>query len=336
MNKTAVILINTGTPASPQTRHVRRYLREFLGDGRVITLPWLGRKLLVNGIIAPFRAPKSAKLYQAIWTEQGSPLLFLTQSFAQNLQKELGEAYFVIIGMRYGKPSLKEAIELAIKEKYNKIVLFPMFPQYASSTTGSALELAFGMLRKENVIPGVAAIPQFYDHPGFIKAYARQIGLENPSGYDHLLFSFHSLPLSHLRAIHNGKDCTAFDCIKQVHDQNAFCYHATCYATARLIAAELNISTDKYSVCFQSRFSKNWLGPFAEDVICQKAQQGTKKLLVASPAFVTDCLETIEEIGKTYHDLFLKNGGEQFNLVSSLNDSDHWVQTAADIIKEGI
>lgn len=336
MTKTAVILINTGTPASAETRHVRRYLREFLGDGRVITLPWLGRKLLVNGIITPFRAPKSAKLYKAIWTEQGSPLLFLTQSFAEKLQKELGEAYFVIIGMRYGKPSLKEAIELAIKEKYDRIVLFPMFPQYASSTTGSALELAFSMLRKENAIPGVAAIHQFYDHPGFIKAYAHQISLENPSGYDHLLFSFHSLPLSHLRAIHNGQDCAAFDCTNQINDQNAFCYHATCYATARLIAAELKISPDRYSVCFQSRFSKNWLGPFAEDVIRHKAQKGIRKMLVASPAFVTDCLETIEEIGKTYHDLFLENGGEKFTLVNSLNDSDLWVQTAAAIIKKGI
>ncbi|MFW5725661.1 MAG: ferrochelatase, partial [Bacteroidota bacterium] len=240
--KTAVILINTGTPASPSTGDVKRYLREFLTDARVITLPALPRKALVHGIIAPFRAPKSAGLYRKVWTEKGSPLLWHTQSMAKKLQTVLGSGYDVITGMRYGKPSLTDALEMVEKENYREVVLLPLFPQYASSTTGSALELAMKLFAKQNSLPAIRMVGQFYDNPGFIRSFAKKMKEHSLADYDHILFSYHSLPLSHLRACHQGRDCTHFNCMDEINQHNAFCYHATCMATTRLLAKEAGLS----------------------------------------------------------------------------------------------
>jgi protoporphyrin/coproporphyrin ferrochelatase len=332
MNKTAVVLINTGTPDNPSTGDVRRYLREFLGDGRVITIPSVFRKLLVNGIITPFRAPKSAALYKKVWTSEGSPLLTYTQKLAKKLQNLMGEDYLVIVGMRYGSPSLKEALDFISQNNIPKVILVPLYPQYASSTTGSALELAFSILQKQNVIPQIKTVGQFYNHPGFVECFESRVKLMEPEKYDHILFSYHSLPLSHVKATHNGRDCTETGCLNEVNDVNRHCYQAACYATTRLIAERTNIAEGRYTVCFQSRFSKNWVSPFADDVIVAKAKEGIKKLLVVSPAFVTDCLETITEIGDGYSDLFLANGGQKLDMVYSLNDSDDWAKVLLDII----
>lgn len=334
MNKKAVILVNTGTPDQPTVSAVRRYLSEFLGDDRVITLPFIASKLLVNGIIVPFRAPKSARLYQKVWTEKGSPLLWISQSLRDKVQQKLGNDYEVITAMRYGNPSLRDVLAGLKNKPISEIIIFPLFPQYASSTSGSAIELALKHIHKWNVIPQVRIMGQFYHHPGFIHSFAERINEMQPEKYEHILFSYHSLPLSHVSASHQNKDCTHFNCTAEVTPHNAFCYQATCYATTRMIARQLNLTPDRYSTAFQSRFSKNWLSPFADLVIREKAEQGIKNLLVASPSFVTDCLETIVEIGEEYREIFLAKGGERFNWVPSLNDSTIWAEVLATMIKD--
>jgi protoporphyrin/coproporphyrin ferrochelatase len=334
MNKTAVILINTGTPDSPSVKDVGRYLKEFLGDGRVITMPAVLRKILVNGIIVPFRAPKSAKLYQKVWTEKGSPLLWYTKSTKEKLQLILGEQYDVIIGMRYGNPSLKDALEIAQQNQYKEIILFPLFPQYASSTAGSALDFALNRISSWNVIPKVKAMGQFYNNPDFIDAFIEKIKTKDLQSYQHILFSYHSLPISHVNATHEEKDCNQFDCTREINPDNTFCYHATCYATTRLLAQKLSLTPSQYTVCFQSRFSKNWLSPFADKVVRDRALSGIKRMLVISPAFVTDCLETIVEIGDEYRHIFTENGGQTLDWVESLNDSDKWINGLAKMIRD--
>jgi ferrochelatase len=332
MKKTAVILSNTGTPDQTSVPAVRKYLKEFLGDGRVITMPTPLRKLLVNGIIVPFRAPKSAKLYKKIWTALGSPLLVHSKKLQNKLQVKLGDEYEVMLGMRYGNPSLRKALQKVRRKQFEKVVLLPMFPQYASSTTGTITELTHREISGWNNIPALKTIGQFYHEADFIACFATNIGEKNPQKYDHIVFSYHGLPLRHVNATHQGKDCSHFSCTTEVNEHNAFCYRAACYATTRLLAEKLGLQSDQYTVCFQSRFSQNWLSPFADQVIKEKAKQGVKKMLVVSPSFVTDCLETIVEIGHEYKDIFLKNGGEKFDWVPSLNDNDQWVEFLADMV----
>ena len=207
-----------------------------------------------------------------------------------------------------------------------------MFPQYASSTTGTIKELAHREISGWNNIPSLKTIGQFYHEEGFIDCFATNIGEKNPHEYEHLIFSYHGLPLRHVNATHQGKDCSHFNCTTEVNEHNVFCYRAACYATTRLLAERLKLNPEDYTVCFQSRFSKSWLSPFADEVIKEKAKQGVKKLLVVSPSFVTDCLETIVEIGGEYKDLLLKNGGVKLDWVRSLNDNDNWAEFLAGLI----
>jgi protoporphyrin/coproporphyrin ferrochelatase len=332
MNKTAVILSNTGTPDDPSVGAVRRYLREFLGDKRVISLPWLPRKILVNGIIAPFRAPRSARLYEKVWTPDGSPLLVYSQLLRSKLRTVLGQNYEVLLGMRYGNPSLVSALEKVREMNFKKVVIIPLYPQYASSTSGSILELVNKRIGSWNTVPSLVSIGQFYDNPGFIDCFSQNILKKEPAKFDHVLFSYHGLPISHVNATHQNMDCNVFSCTGEINETNTFCYRATCYATTRLLADKLNLGPDQYTVCFQSRFSKNWLSPFADEEIVAKAKAGMKKILVVSPSFVTDCLETIIELGYEYRELFLENGGEQLEWVESLNDHDCWVNVLKELV----
>jgi protoporphyrin/coproporphyrin ferrochelatase len=334
MKKTAVILVNTGTPDDTSIPAVRRYLKEFLGDGRVITMPaWL-RKFLVHGIIVPFRAPKSAKLYQKVWTEKGSPLLWHSESLRDKLQMLLGDSCDVILGMRYGNPSLKDALHKVRAANYNGLVIVPLFPQYASSTTGTIMELVHHEMLQWNNIPALKAIGQFYDHPGFIDCFVKNIREKDPGSFDHIIFSYHGLPLRHVHATHKGLSCEQFHCTTEINADNGFCYHATCYATTRLIAKKLGLEQDQYSVGFQSRFAKSWLSPFTDELIREKTRAGVKKLLMVSPSFVTDCLETTVEIGEEYRHIFMESGGEHFKWVESLNDGDKWVEVLKDLIRD--
>ena len=332
--KTAILILNIGTPDSPAVPAVRRFLSEFLNDARVIDIPWLLRKILVNMIIVPFRAPKSAQLYQKLWTEKGSPLLYHGLSLQQKLQQRLGGDFLVELAMNYQSPNIKVVLKRVIEQNVDRIVLFPIFPQYASSTTGSINEKVFRLLATEPKIPGIVSIPQFYSHPSYLKAIVAQAKKYDIQRYDHVLFSYHGLPLKQVYQSHQGEPCNQFNCSTEVNQHNLYCYRAACYATSRLLVEMLNLPEGKYTTSFQSRFGKKWLFPFSDKVIETLPKKGMKRVLVFCPSFTADCLETIVEVGQDYKRLFIEAGGEELELVESLNDSDTWVEAMAEIINE--
>ncbi len=338
MKKTGVLLIQLGTPDSPKTNDVRRYLSEFLNDPRVIDLPWLGRKLLVNGIIVPFRAPKSAKIYKELW-EFGngvSPLITHTINVQKKLQTRLdAKNVKVHVAMRYQNPSMYDVLEEMRKENYDHIIVLPLFPQYASASTGSAMDLAMKIISKWWVIPEVSVVNQFWDSEGYIDSIVERAKSFDLKEYDHVLFSYHGLPERHVDKVYEGDDlCTDQPCETEINDKNKFCYKATCYATTRLIASKLGIKEEDYTVCFQSRLNKKWLMPFSDKVVEEQGRKGAKKLLAFSPAFVADCLETVIEIGEEYQEIFTSVGGEKVQLVPSSNDHDRFVDCLEELVNE--
>jgi ferrochelatase len=330
--KTGVLLINLGTPDSPSLKDVRSYLSQFLNDRRVIDIPWLWRKILVNVIIVPFRAPKSAHIYKKLWTTDGSPLVLYSIAAQKLLQAELGDGYAVHLAMRYKNPSIPDVLEQMRKLNYDAIIVLPMFPQYASASTGSALDEVMSVVRDWWVIPEIKFISQYYDHPTFINAVVERSKRFNLSDYDHVLFSYHGLPERQVEKVHEKGVCEDYNCENEVTAENKYCYKATCYATTRLIVRQLGIPKDKYTVCFQSRLDQKWLKPFSDVVVEECAKQGMKKILVFSPAFTADCLETIIEIGEEYQEIFAAHGGEKVQLVESLNDHPLWIQCLKELV----
>jgi ferrochelatase len=332
--KKAVLLVNLGTPDSPKTRDVRSYLFQFLNDKRVIDIPWILRKILVNGIIVPFRAPKSAKVYKELWSDKGSPIIYHTKDLCQKLSEKLGSEYHVDYAMRYKNPSLKKTLESWQSHNFEQIMILPLFPHYASATNGSVIEEAMDVIKKWWVIPELNFLPQFYDQNFYIDGFV-QNGLKYKiTDYDHVLFSFHGLPERHVDKVYNDGLCKDNDCEHGVNNKNKFCYKATCYQTVFLIAKKLGLKEIDYSVGFQSRLGRGWIEPFSDEIIIQKAKEGVKKMLVFSPAFVADCLETIIEIGDEYQELFEENGGEKIQLVESLNSSDIFVEGLYNMINK--
>jgi len=328
LKKTCVLLIQLGTPDSPKTSDVRRYLSEFLNDPRVIDLPYLARKLLVNGIIVPFRAPKSAKIYQELWEMSGgvSPLITHTENVTQLLQEKMDEQFTVEFAMRYQNPSMDMVLEKIRKVNYDKIIIIPLFPQYASASSGSAIEKAMNIIRKWWVIPEIKIVSQFWDSEGYINSIVERSKAFDLKSYDHVLFSYHGLPERHVDKVYEGTDlCADQPCESELNDKNKLCYKATCFATTRLIAEKLNLKDSDYTVCFQSRLDKKWLTPFSDEIVEEWAKKGAKKLLVFSPAFVADCLETLVEIGSEYQEIFEEHGGETVDLVPSSNDHPEFV-----------
>jgi ferrochelatase len=337
MKKTGVLLIQLGTPNSPKTRDVRTYLSEFLNDPRVIDLPWLARVLLVNGIIVPFRAPKSAKIYKELW-EHGngkSPLLTHTVNLQEKLKEEFKSDNVTIeLAMRYQNPSMDSVLERMRLANYDQIIILPLFPQYASASSGSAIEKAMNIIRKWWVIPEVKIINQFWDNEGYINSVVDRAKQFDLNDYDHILFSYHGLPERQVDKVYEGTDlCGDQPCETEVNEKNKFCYKATSYATTRLIAEKLGIPENRYTVCFQSRLDKKWLTPFSDKIVEEQAKKGAKKLLVFSPAFVADCLETIIEIGTEYQEIFEEHGGEKVQLVASSNDHPEFVRGLVELIR---
>jgi len=330
--KSAVLLINLGTPDSPSVKDVRSYLSQFLNDPRVIDIPWVLRKVLVNLIIVPFRAPKSAKIYQKLWTENGSPLLYFGERTKELLQNQLGEEFDVHLAMRYKNPSIPDVLEIIRKKNYGRIIVLPLFPQYASASTGSALDEVMRVIRKWWVIPELKIVSQYYGHPRFIEAFVARGKQYNLAAYDHILFSYHGLPERQVDKVYDEGLCTDHNCENEITEENKFCYKATCYATTRLLASQLNIPQEKYTVCFQSRLDQKWIKPFSDDVVKDCGEKGMKKILVFSPAFTADCLETIIEIGEEYQELFHEHGGEKVQLVESLNDHPLWIQCMKELV----
>lgn len=330
--KTGVLLINLGTPDSPSVRDVRSYLSQFLNDPRVIDIPWMSRKALVNLIIVPFRAPKSANVYKQLWTDKGSPLLYYTKEVQCLLQGSLGEGFHVHMAMRYKNPAIPTVLEEMRRMNYDEIIVLPMFPQYASASTGSAHDEVMRIIRQWWVIPEIRFISQYYDHPRFIDAIVERSKAHDISGYDHILFSYHGLPERQVDKVHGKGSCADHNCESVINAENKYCYRATCYATTRLIAERLQLEEGRYTVCFQSRLDKKWLMPFSDEVVEQCAKKGMKKILVFSPAFTADCLETIIEIGEEYQEIFHKNGGDKVQLVESLNDHPLWIECLKDLV----
>jgi len=336
MGKKGVLLVNLGTPDSPEVKDVRKYLDEFLMDERVIDIPALNRNLLVRGIIVPFRSPKTAKLYKEIWDENGSPLLYFSEVQLAMVREQLGEEYQVELAMRYQSPSIASALAKLRAGQVDSIRVLPLFPQYASASTGSVIQKVMEIVGKWPTIPNVSFVNSFHDNKLMIEAFADNAKKYQPETYDHVLFSFHGLPERQLiKCDDSGKHCLkTADCCSRLTDVNKFCYAAQSHDTARLIAAELNIPSEKFSVCFQSRLGKEpWVQPYTSDVLKDLAAQGKKRLLVFCPAFVADCLETLYEVTVEYGEEFKKLGGEEVQLVASLNDHPKWIRAMVQMIK---
>lgn len=336
--KTGVLLVNLGTPDSPSVPDVRKYLREFLMDGRVIDISFISRTLLVNLIIAPFRAPKSAKIYKQVWTDKGSPLKVYSEEVTRLLQDKLGSDYIVSLGMRYQNPSIQSALNQLNGKGLEEIIVVPLFPQYASATTGSVYEKVMKLVSEWQIIPQISFVNSFLDHPKFIEAFAT-IGKQHMKdhSYDHYLFTYHGLPERQIRKGDCTNTCLQGDCCATLHAMNQHCYRAQCFETTRLLAKALGITANNYTVSFQSRLGKDpWIKPYTDDVIKEFTQKGIKSVLAFSPSFVADCLETTIEVGEEYKELFEKNGGKHWQLVESLNNHPLWVEALADIVKANV
>lgn len=325
-----LLLVNTGTPDGPDRKSVKKYLSEFLNDPLVVDIPWLLRKILVNFIIVPFRAPKSAELYSRLWTEEGSPLKVNLQKLAEKLQQKMKDEFLVIACMRYGQPSIRSALQ-EIPDGAEVTVL-PLFPQYATATTGSVIETVNSEVRVRKLLD-IRFIHKFWAHPAFIDAYAEKLKGYDPKSFDHIIFSYHSLPMRQLKKIHPETDPLRCSCEKEFPRHGSECYKAACYATTRLIAGKLGLGNHCLTTAFQSRMSKNWIGPFTDRLIIDLAERGNKKVLVISPSFVSDCLETLVEIKQEYSRLFRSSGGSELVMAESLNYDDIWVDAISEIAK---
>lgn len=339
--KTGILLINLGTPDAPKPGAVARYLREFLGDERVIDIPWLPRKLLVNGVIAPIRSFRSAREYKKVWTDEGSPLLIHGEKVRDLLQTRMNRPEMVTafegevtveLAMRYQNPSMDVVLKRMQADHYDRIVILPLYAQYASASTGSTLQRAFEIISKWYVIPDVISISQYWNFPGYLDGFELRAKAFDLNAYDHILFSYHGLPERQLDKVYDDRQCSNHSCEDEINDENKFCYKATCYATTRALAERLHIPADRYTVCFQSRLGGGWVEPFSDKVIEERAKKGDQKLLVFSPAFVADCLETIVEIGEEYVELFEEKGGKQLDFVPSLNDHPRWIEGLEELV----
>lgn len=328
--KKGILLVNLGTPDRPEKSDVQRYLNQFLMDGRVIDIPYLRRALLVQGIIVPFRTANSTKLYKAIWDEQtGSPLMHYSIRQQQMLQDVLGEEYHVELAMRYQNPSIADALQNLKNMQLESIRIIPLFPQYASATTGSIIQEVMEIMRSWHTFPELSIVNDYYEDEEMAAIFAENALKHRPDEYDHFLFSYHGLPVRQLADNEpSGKhDCEKAGCHHEINHTNRLCYVAQCYATTRAIARKAGIAEKDYTVCFQSRLGKTpWIQPYTSDVLKTQAEQGNKKLLVFCPAFVADCLETIYEIGIEYDEEFKELGGEKVTMVESLNDDPKWVE----------
>ena len=300
-------------------------------DGRVIDVNPILRTVLVQGIITPFRASKSAKLYKEIWDkETGSPLLHYSKLQHKLLQERLGDEYQVELAMRYQSPSIEDALQRLKANLVRDIKVIPLFPQYASASTGSVQEKVMDLVKTWQTIPHISFVNSFHDDDLMIQAFAENAQKHQPETYDHVLFSFHGLPERQLKKCdHTGSYCLQADgCCETLNDTNKFCYSAQSYDTARLIAAKMGLPREKYTVCFQSRLGNDpWVQPYTSKVIEEMAQKGHKRLLVFCPAFVADCLETVYEVTEEYGGEFKALGGEHVQLVESLNDSPLFIDS---------
>lgn len=333
---TGVLLINLGTPDSPKVWDVRRYLFQFLNDPRVIDLPWLWRKILVNLIIVPFRAPKSAKIYRDLWkrSESGvAPLLVHSDELVRKMQDKFPEELVRFhVAMRYGNPSIPDVLKEVYAQRYDELIIVPLYPHYASASNGSTVEEVMRGIMKWYVIPDLRITGQFYHREEYIESFVRNAERFNLEDYDHFLFSYHGLPERQVDKVYDEGLCRDKDCENRITPENKMCYKATCFETTRLLLEAIGIDEADATTAFQSRLNQKWIEPFSDQVVEKLAKEGKKKILVFSPAFVADCLETLIEIEEEYLEIFQEHGGKELHMVPSLNAEDHWVEGLVKII----
>jgi len=331
--KRALLIVNLGTPNKPTYFSVFKYLRQFLMDVRVININPILRFFLVNLFICPIRSFSSTKIYKKVWNDEtGSPLLHNTKKLAEKIQSKLPE-YIVEYAMRYQSPSIEKVLNKLLIQNPDEIIILPLFPHYAAATTGSVYEEVSRILSKKWVVPKIKFINQFYDNDKFIDAWVEKAKKFDFNSYDKIIFSYHGIPNSHVDNVYENSVCNDHDCEIKITEINKFCYKATTYETTKLIASRLNISPENYVVTYQSRLTNKWLSPFTDEVLQAIANEGTKNVLVFSPSFTADCLETIIEIGDEYNELFINSGGQKLDYVESLNYSDLWSDAIISIIK---
>lgn len=317
MGKKGLLLLNLGSPEAPKPQAVRTYLNEFLTDRYVIDIPWVFRQILVRQFISPKRSVTTAEAYQKIWLEEGSPLVLFTKSFAEKVQKLTD--YDVRWGMRYGSHAVRDVLKGWEPEE---MILVPLYPQYAESSTRTGVEEVEKYLSKKTKMK---VMRDFFDAPEFISTEA-EIIQEHLDEFkpDHLLLSFHGLPEHHLKKLH-PQHCRFNECCAQVTAANRDCYRAQCFQTARMIKSQLQFDQNKISIGFQSRLgNKPWIKPFTDHIVNDLAASGCKRLSVACPSFTADCLETLEEIQVRSKEQFCSQGGTDLKLIRALNDDDRW------------
>jgi protoporphyrin/coproporphyrin ferrochelatase len=336
-NKRGILLMNLGSPDSTSVPDVKKYLNEFLMDGRVIDYPWVFRKILVSGIIAPTRAPKSAEAYRTVWTKAGSPLIVISRQLQAALQQLVTEP--VELSMRYGNPTMKEAFDKLLQRnpQIQEVIAVPLYPHYAMSSYETAVEHAKAEHAKHGYSFKLHFVPPFYNNPDYIHALAESIRPHLEKEYDQILFSYHGLPQRHMtKADPTKSHCMKVEgCCEIDSPAHATCYRHQCRTTTRLIMEHLQIPQEKVMQSFQSRLGREeWLKPYTAPLLEELPKQGEKKLLIICPAFVSDCLETLEEIAIAGKEAFLEAGGEAYTMIPCLNTDRLWVETLAKWVSE--
>ena len=317
--KIGILISNLGTPEAPTKNALKKYLNQFLMDKRVIDIPRLLWIPILKLIILSLRPRQSAKLYKSIWTKDGSPLMVFSKKILAKLSPQLNDNITLVMGMRYGSPSISNAMDILRKEKISKILVFPLYPQAGSPTTSSTFDAISDYIKKIHWMPDLRFISGYHDHDDYICALVNSINtsFKEKGMPDKLIFSFHGMPQ---RYLDKGDP-----------------YYCFCEKTARLTAEQLNLHKDYYKVAFQSRFgSEKWLEPYIDKLLLAEAKEGTKHIQVISPGFSVDCLETLEEISIQYREIFLNNGGEKFHYISCLNDSEDHIKMIQFIINNAI
>ena len=331
-----VLLVNLGSPESPDPKDVKVYLDEFLMDERVIDLPSFLRTLLVRGIILNTRPKKSAKAYKKIWWKEGSPLIVLSKRLLQKMEAKVQLP--LALGMRYGKPSIQSGLQELADKGVTEVLLVPLYPQFAMATTETILVLAESLRQKHFPQMEFTTLPPFYKHPDYIRVLSQSIE-ESLKGkeWEHLLFSYHGVPERHIRKSDSTKSHCKIDgqCCLTASPAHQFCYRHQCFETTRLVAEYLELKSDSYSTSFQSRLGLDpWLQPYTDKTVAKMAQSGVKNMAIVTPAFVSDCLETLEEIGMEAVEDFEEKGGDHLHVIPCINDREDWVNVISRWVDE--
>jgi len=331
-----VLLVNLGSPESPDPKDVKVYLDEFLMDERVIDLPSFLRTLLVRGIILNTRPKKSAKAYKKIWWKEGSPLIVLSKRLLQKMEAKVQLP--LALGMRYGKPSIQSGLQELADKGVTEVLLVPLYPQFAMATTETILVLAESLRQKHFPQMEFTTLPPFYKHPDYIRVLSQSIE-ESLKGkeWEHLLFSYHGVPERHIRKSDSTKSHCKIDgkCCQTASPAHQFCYRHQCFETTRLVAEYLELKSDSYSTSFQSRLGLDpWLQPYTDKTVAKMAQSGVKNMAIVTPAFVSDCLETLEEIGMEAVEDFEEKGGDHLHVIPCINDREDWVNVMSRWVDE--